>query len=929
MKYAIRVVCAILLLVSGAAAQNAPQAFEFFPGAKYDPAIPTLKKVVGHDFGERITMHHEIEKYIHALDAASPRVQVVRMGETWEGRALYYIIVSSDASMARIDQVKAAMKQLSDPRATSDGDAARIIANMPAVSWITSGVHGNEISSCDAAVLLAYHLAAAQNDAMAAEILEKSVVIIDPTQNPDGRDRFIQYYRQSAQPGRPDGDPQSAEHNEGWPSGRVNHYLFDMNRDWFALTQKETRARVAAYQQWFPVVFVDLHEMGGNNTYYFAPPAVPLNPNVPAFQAEWWKAYGKNNAQWFDKFRFDYFTREVYDSFYPGYGEGWPLFQGSIGMTYEQASVRGLALERTDETTMLYRDSVQHHFIAALSTTQTTARNREALLKYFYNYRKTAVEEGQKDAVKEYIISSARDAGRAARFAAQLMAQGIEVKRANAAFNNPRARDYREDRTGPREFPAGSYIISLAQPTKRLIKTLMDKQTPLDEAFIKEQTRRLNKRLNEEIYDVTAWSLPLIYGLDVYAAEAASTGQITALTEPPVPAGKIQGGASQLVYMIAWGSHGAARALADLQSQGVRVHATEKATTVGGMKFAPGALIVKVKDNPADLHERLARVAAQHGVDIYPSDSAWVEEGVNLGSAYVDYLPKARIALAWGAGTSQLSAGWTRYVLEQQYGLPVTAIHLQQLGGADLSKYNVLILPNGFGYAQQLGENGARRIREWVQGGGTLIAFAGATRWLTEERVGLLSTVRELRGGRPEREERPAGQQQQPAGGAAPAGGQQQQAAGGAGAPQQQPRPAETRPPAGDFNLERFIQPDREAPETIPGAILRVELDTEHWLAAGYTDGEAHVLTESNNIFQPLKLDRGRNVAVYMSPEKVVASGLVWEGARKQIGSKAYLMHQPMGQGHVIAFAEDPNYRAFMGGLNVMFLNGVFFGPGK
>jgi hypothetical protein len=890
------------------------QTFEYFPGAKYDPAIPTLKQVVGHDWGERITAHQDIERYIFALEKATKRVRVVKYAESWEGRSLYYLIVASEANMARLEQVKAAMKQLADPRSTSEGDANRIIGAMPAVTWIAAGVHGNEISSCDAVLLAAYHLAAAQNDELARAVLENSVVIFDPTQNPDGRDRFIQWFRMTSEPREPNADPQAAEHNEPWPSGRVNHYLFDMNRDWFAMTQPETRGRGRAFQEWFPVVFVDLHEMGSNATYYFAPPAPPLNPNVPPLQAAWWQTYGKNNAKWFDKFRFDYFTRDVYDSFYPGYGEGWPIFQGAVGMTYEQASARGLAVDRSDETRMLYRDTVQHHFIASLSTAETTARNREQLLRYLYNYRKSAVEEGQKEAVKEYILAPGRDPNRAAKLAALLVAQGVEVKRATAAFTNTRVRDYGEGKLQGKEFPAGTLVISLAQPTKRLIKTLLDKQTALEENFVKEQARRLGKRLPEQIYDVTAWSLPLLYGVECYTAEAASGGQFTPLADPPAPQGRMQGERVQLVYLIPWGSNSAARGLADLLRQKVRVHMTDRATTLNNVKFPAGSLIIKTKDNPADLHERLVRLATTHGVDVYPSDSAWVEEGVSLGSSYVRYLVPPRVAMAWHQGTSQLSAGWTRYVLEQMYDLPVTPIHVLQLRNADLSKYNVLILPAGGGYADQLGEAGARRLRDWVQAGGTLIAFSSATRWLTDERVALLATQRELRGGRPEREERPA--TAPPATGAQP---------GAAGQTPPQPPPA-PRPAAGEFDLEKFIQPEREPPEATPGSLLRVQLDTEHWLAFGY-DGEAVVMVESDNIFTPLKLDRGRNVGVYLSADKVLASGLVWEGSRKQIGSKAYLMHQPMGQGHVVAFAEDPNYRAFMDGLNLLFLNGVFFGP--
>ncbi|MGH9814998.1 MAG: M14 family zinc carboxypeptidase, partial [Candidatus Acidiferrales bacterium] len=230
-----------MLLAGSVAAQE----FEYFPGAKYDQAIPTLKQVVGHVWGEKITMHHEAERYLKALDEASPRARLEQHGATWEGRTLYHLIIASEQNMARLDQIKAAIQKLADPRKTNDSEADGLMRDLPAVTWLAYGVHGNEISSPDAALLTAYHLLAAQNDPVVQQILDQSIVILDPMQNPDGRDRFINYFRGTT--GRwPDGDPQAAEHNETWPSGRVNHYLFDMNRDWFAHTQPETRGRAKA-----------------------------------------------------------------------------------------------------------------------------------------------------------------------------------------------------------------------------------------------------------------------------------------------------------------------------------------------------------------------------------------------------------------------------------------------------------------------------------------------------------------------------------------------------------------------------------------------------------------------------------------------------------------------------------------------------------
>ncbi|MEK7830864.1 MAG: peptidase M14, partial [Acidobacteriota bacterium] len=401
---------------------------------------------------------------------------------------------------------------------------------------------------------------------------------------------------------------------------------------------------------------------------------------------------GRNNAAWFDRFKFDYFTREGYDSFYPGYGEGWPLFHGSIGMTYEQASVRGLVARRDDETTMHYRDSVQHHFVAALATIESTAKNREALLRHFYDHRRTAIEEGKSGTIKEYIIAPGNDANRAARMAATLMMSGIEVKRADAAFSNPKTRDYAEGQLQARDFPAGSFILSLDQPAKRLLKTLMDKQTDQDKEFLDEQRRRNKLRQNEEFYDVTGWSLPLLFDVPCFVAEQASAVQATVLKEQPKPAGQMRGGQAKLAYLIGWGTQSAAAALADLFRQDVRVHSYDKAFKLNGAGFPAGTLVVKLKDNPANLHERMTKLAAEHGVDVYPTDSSWVEDGPNFGSSNVNYLPRPRVAIAYNQPVSGGSVGWLRYLIEQRYGYPVTTIRADQLRGADLSRYNVLIL---------------------------------------------------------------------------------------------------------------------------------------------------------------------------------------------------------------------------------------------
>ncbi len=865
------------------------QGFEYLPGTKYDPAVPTLKAVVGHDWAEKITMHHESERYLQALQqAAGGRMKVIRYGETWEGKSLYVMAIGSAGNIARLEQIKSGMQRLADPRKLAAREANDLIGSLPSLVWLICGVHGNEISGVDAGLLTAYHLLAAKNDPLVEAALKSSVVLIDPMQNPDGRDRFINYFRQNVGL-EPQGDLQSAEHNEVWPSGRVNHYLFDMNRDWFAQTQPETRGRTRFYLAWFPQVVADLHEMGTNSSYYFAPPALPWNPNLTKSQTDWLTRLGRNNGAWFDRFGFDYYTRENYDSFYPGYGEGWPLFHGSLGMTYEQASVRGLVAKRDDETVMTYRDSVHHHFIAALSTIEMTARHREDLLRHFYEHRRTAIEEGKTGPIREFIITPGSDPNRAAKLARTLMLSGIEVRRAEEPFTNGRTRDYSDGEPQARQFPAGSYIVSLAQPAKRLAKTLLEKMTPQDKEFLDEQRKRNEKRQSEQFYDVTAWSLPLIYDQPCHIAEEVSTVRTTLLTELPRPVGQVRGPRAKLAYLIPWGTQSAAAALADLFRHDLRVHSIDKGFKLNGRDFPAGTLIVKVKDNPESLHQQIGRIAVEHGVEVESTDSAWVEAGPNFGSSAVQYLPRPRIALVYNLPTSPNSAGWTRYVLERQYGYPVTTIRADQLRMADLSRYNVMILPDSFtGYTATFGDGAA--IREWVQRGGVLVGLGGAVNWLTDEKVNLLAARREKREKADPKVEKREGA-------------------------------AEVDP------LVKAIEPIDEYPSSTPGALLRVRVDREHWLGFGYGETTT-VMVDSNRIYSPMRLDRGTNVAVYLPVEKMVASGHLWEDARKQLPNKAFLLHSRAGRGHVIGFVEDPNYRAFMDGLNGFFMNAVFLGAG-
>ncbi len=862
------------------------QKLEFAPGARYDSRIPSLRQVMGRDFGERVTTPEEIIRYLKALNEAAPdRTRLIKYAESWEGRELYAMIIADADRMRRIDEIRSGLQRLANPATVAEADAERLIRELPVVVALIHGVHGNEISSGEAAMAEAYHLLAAQNDATVDLIRRNSVIIIDPMQNPDGRARFI-FQNLMGQASTPDPEPAAAEHDEPWPGGRSNHYLFDLNRDWFAQTQPESRGRAQLLLEWAPQVVADLHEMGGDSTYYFPPAAEPPNPHMTGNQGAWIETFGRANAARFDERGFAYFNREVFDAFYPGYGVSWPTAQGAIGMTFEMASARGLAYRRQDGATLTYLDGAVRHFTSALMTAATASSNREKMLRDYMEFRRNAGA----GATRAYLAPIAQDAGQTLRLVRTLINNGVIVRRAEEPV-----------KLNSRTLPAGTFIVPLPQPAGMLVRNLLDPQAPMNAEFLRRQESRRLKRLPDQIYDITAWNLPMLYDVECVGVDRelnVKSSAVDAASLAPAANSEIALPDAIVGYAAPWNATGATAVIEALQS-GLRARFLNSPFTIAGRKFDRGAAIFRVSDNGPDLKSKLAAIAARHGAEVVKLDTAFVSEGTSLGSNQVVALKPPKVLLAWDAPVSGVSAGWARYVLERRYGQSVTAVRVNSLNRVDMRRYDVLILPSG---TYSFNSDSLRRIRDWIGAGGTLITIAEASRWAARESVGLLDTRTQFRDGSPESE----------SSGAAGAGG-----AGAMG------RPAPALAPA---TLIQTIQPSREQPELTPGAILRLRLDEDHWLAAG-TDGEIQALVESTRVFTPIKLDKGSNVGVYAMKDRILASGLLWDAAMEQLPQKAFLIHQPMGQGHIIAFAEDPNYRAYAEMTQFLFINAVLLGP--
>ncbi len=911
----------LLLLLAPLAAQvpdPAPVApLVLMPGVTYDPAIPTLQQVVGHATGEEITAHAQVEKYLQALVAASRRMRLVEFGQSWQGRKLYYAVVASEANLARLPQIQVGMQRLADPRGLADDEAERLLGGLPAVGWLANCVHGDEPSGTDAALQVLYHLLAAQNDPVVDKVFAECVVLVDPLQNPDGRDRFVHYTRQAR--GRwADATPLGAEHSQPWPTGRSNHALFDMNRDWFAQTQPESQARIRAFMDFWPLVYVDLHEMGGNSTYYFPPPAAPVHSEVSAGQRSWLQRYGRNNARWFDRYGFSYFTREAYDSFYPGYGDSWPAFHGSIGMTFEMASARGLVYRRNDDSLLRYRDGVLRHFVASMATLQTLAEGRAEALRSFYEHRRAGVARGERGPVREYVFPAQGDRTRLARLANLLLQQGIEVHEATGELRAAAASPVGGGEPQQMVFPAGSFVVSLTQPASTLAHVLIEPHFDMDPEFLAEQKRREARRLDTEFYDLTAWSLPLLFGVPVWQTAQSCSGDRRLLRPGEARAGQeaLREQPPAVAYLIAWGDNGAAALLADLLRGGVKVRCIDRKFVHEGREYPAGSLVVRVGGQPPELHARLRELATAHGVTVRCADSSWVDSGPDFGSNRSNVLMVPRVLMLWDRPVNAYSAGWVRYLLEQRYGVPVTPVRTHDLARVELDRFTVMILPEGSGYGDVLGERGTKAIVGFVERGGVLITLGSATRWLTGKDVGLLASEEEPR--------RKAGK------GQAADGPKGEAADQPATEPERKAEPGEKKVANADapFDYDAAIRPEKESPPAVPGAILEVKVDPDHWLGFGY-HGSAFVVHDSSNILTPVKLDRGTNVAIYAPEAELVRAGFVWDETKKQLPQKAYLVHQPRGRGHVVAFAEDPNVRAFADGLNLLLLNAVLLTAGR
>ncbi|MCX8019403.1 MAG: M14 family zinc carboxypeptidase [Chitinophagaceae bacterium] len=816
--------------------------------------IKTPEEFLGYKIGTRFTPYWKMVSYFqHVAQYASDVMKLEQYGETYEGRPLLLAYISSAEHIKNLESVRLnnlRMAQLIKDGKPTDESAA------PAIVWLSYNVHGNEPASSETAMLALY--AFVRPDEKIRSWLKNTVIIIDPCLNPDGRDRYVNWFH-TAVGKKFDPDPLSREHREHWPQGRTNHYQFDLNRDWAWQTQKESQYRIKKYLQWMPQVHVDFHEQGFNEPYYFAPAAQPYHEVITGWQKEFQEIIGKNNARYFDAHHWLYFTKQRFDLFYPSYGDTYPTFNGAIGMTYEQGGISGgLGVITEEGDTLTLEERVQHHFITTLSTVEISSQHASQLIREFKKYFQQAVQNGIGE-FKSYVIQhSEQNEERIGRLLELLDKNGIEYGYGNGTF---RGINYFTGNEENFTLSARDIVISALQPRSAMVKVLFEPKSKLNDSVT---------------YDITAWSLPYVYGVKAYAS-----GERIPISGKP-SAKKINNPNTEYGYVLPWKGMASARTVSELLKKGILLRVSEVPFEAGGKKFERGAILILQSSNKAfgkGLWEIVRKTADENNVALYPVKSGWAEKGPDFGSDLIHPLKPPRVGLITGDAVSATASGSIWHFFDEELNYPVTQILANDIQRINWNKFDVLIMPEGnyrFLNDKELTEG----FKQWIRRGGRVIAFGSAMTQLAKNDIGFkVKNEKE--------EDKKSNESKQ------------------------------------DYSLlKKFENREREElTEMTTGSIYRISLDNTHPLAFGYPD-YYYTLRQDGGLYEFIK-EGGWNVGVLKKENPV--SGFVGFRLKETMKDGLIFGVVNMGSGSVIGFADDIMFRSFWENGKLMLCNAVFF----
>ena len=841
----------------------------------YDPAIPLPESVIGHPLGHRIARNDLLVQYLRGIAELSPRISVETMAYTHERRPILALTITSAANHARIDEIKAAHVALSDP----DSDL-EVSADMPVVTWLNYGVHGAEVSSTDSSMAVAYHLAAAQGPEIEAT-LEQSVIILIAVFNPDGNSRMSAWNHMHGAY-VPVSDPGHRLHHTFWPGGRTNHYWFDLNRQWLMIQHPEPRGWVAKFHEWKPNITVDYHEMGQNSTYYFHPGAPERTfPYIPDRSMELLDRVSDRPRSWLDSEQRLYFNEENYDNYYIGKGSTYPHMHASMGMLFEQASSEGLL--DTPHGVLSFRDNIRTQYRTSLEMVRAGVEMREELLQYQRDFSRDSIELADDDEVKGYVFSAPGDKARAYHAIDILNRHQIRVNRLGEDIS-----------ADGMDFPAGSsFVVATDQAQYRMVKALFEKITTFED---------------NTFYDVSAWTLPLAFDFN-YAPlgdrdiRSDVVGDVV-MAEFPVEAPPAR---ADYAYLFSWSNYYAPRALYRLLDAGVRPKFANEPVTVptggGEVNLDRGAILVPLGWQGGDLsddgiHRLLSTIANEDGIEVHAVDSGHTPiAGMDLGSSNFSNIEKPRVLLLVGEGITAYDAGEVWHQLDARMNMPVHMYDKRELGALDLHDYTHLVLVGGgHGDLTSRGD----QINRWVRAGGTLVGIRQGAQWAHDnilhrdsdsgqvEEIEVIEIEVEVEN---EATDESAGESEN----------------------------------EGQARFDYGDKDDIEAQDIIGGAILEGDLDITHPIGYGVADRSIASLRNTLIAFEPPENPWATIIEI---PQNSLLSGFASEQNQAELAGKAALIAERHGQGSVILFSDNPNFRAYFFGTNKLFMNSLFFSTG-
>jgi hypothetical protein len=830
-----RTILVILVFTTTLFSQNYQTDLSYYlpTDISYNPSIPTPKSIIRHDVGEWHITHDKLVQYMYALADASDRIKLTETGQTFEGRPLLLLTITSPENQLKIDAIRETHIK------STEGEDTDIITR-PIIVYQGFSIHGNEPSGANAALLVAYYLAAAEGSEI-EKLLTNTVILFDPSYNPDGLQRFA-YWANTNRNMNLNPDANDREYDEVWPGGRTNHYWFDLNRDWLPAQLPESRARINTFHRWLPNILTDHHEMGTNSSFFFQP-GIPsrTHPLTPKLNQELTKGIAQYHAKALDKIGSLYYSEESYDDFYYGKGSTFPDINGGIGILFEQASSRG-HMQESDNGILTFPFTIRNQFTAALSTLEAANKMRKELLEYQYNFFENARKEANKAGKDAIVFGDEKDAAKTYHLAEILERHEIKFHELQSDFEV-------EEKTFKKGY---SYIVPKNQKNTRLINAMFEKRTTFQDSLF---------------YDISAWTFPLAFNLD-YAE--TSTSNADKLVEK---LSHHDGGVtakSNYAYLFEWHEYYSPKLLNTILEKGLRAKVGMKPFSANGKAYDYGSILIPVQNQRLSASEiyTVLNHAAQESHITIDAVSTGLNDGLDLGSNNFRPLNKPQIALLVGDGFTSYDAGEIWHLLDTRYDITVTKLDSKNLSRTNLSRYNVIIMVNSYG---GLNENNTKKLKTWIENGGTLVAYRNSLKWLNDKKLMKIDFK------------------------------------------------------TNKLTAKNISYEDRRnfrGAQVIGGAIFNTVIDRSHPINFGYKNDKLAMFRNTSLFVKPDKNSYNNPIQYTEEP---LLSGYISGKNLDSLAMTVPLKIGNLGRGTIIAFTDNTNFRAFWYGTNKLLMNAIFF----